>query len=231
MLYADGSLNGWEDDERVQQLIGIITEHAAYPFLYLVVGRTIAKVIQYFNEESKKIVEARGSLFVDIFDIPNENNMDPHPQATGHRFIADRLGDAMLPKVNVAITSGSGSVSSPARVLLGHDVTFEVEGVDGSELLSVTVNGNELDVAPDAATFTVSDVQEDLDVQVVFTGQKEEPDTPERPSVWENLMNKLPVLQVISKVIRKAFSLRDILERTAAGTRVKPAFFNQFLNH
>ena len=42
----------------------------------------------------KEVAESKGAIYVDVYEISNESNFDPHPTAQGHKDIADKLYEA-----------------------------------------------------------------------------------------------------------------------------------------
>ena len=84
---------------RVEALTAIVMSQLAYPMQYLLAGKSMDDMIRLLNEKLKVIAEEKGVAFVDVYDITNESNLDPHPDAAHHREIADRLEAALKPMV------------------------------------------------------------------------------------------------------------------------------------
>ena len=85
------------------KLVSIISEEISYPMQYLLVGQNISDAMQSLNHKLDVIAEETGCIYVDVFDISNENNLDPHPNAQGHHDIADimktELSDVIISKM------------------------------------------------------------------------------------------------------------------------------------
>lgn len=77
--------------QRVQALVKMIAEEISYPVQYLTLGKNVDPQMKLLNQKLSAIAEEEGATYVDIYDISNENNLDPHPNKNGHREIADRL--------------------------------------------------------------------------------------------------------------------------------------------
>ncbi len=112
-IITDG--NGSADDKsaRVKALLSIIASEVSYPLQYLTIGKAVDSRVQELNEGLKGVAADTGSSYVDIHNISNENNMDPHPTAEGHREIADILTATLAEKVfpgcfdkNLEMTAG-----------------------------------------------------------------------------------------------------------------------------
>jgi len=80
---------------RIQALVTIAAEELAYPIQYLTAGKNVDPQMRLLNEKLQEIAERQGATYVDVYDISNECNTDPHPTAEGHKEIADRLEAAM----------------------------------------------------------------------------------------------------------------------------------------
>ncbi|WP_024859539.1 dockerin type I domain-containing protein [Ruminococcus flavefaciens] len=72
-----------------------IAEEVASPMAMQVAGKNVDPQIRRLNEELKTVAEETGAVYVDVYDISPEKDFDPHPNANGHREIADILYNAM----------------------------------------------------------------------------------------------------------------------------------------
>ena len=89
--------------EAIMYVASMIADEITYPIQYLLIGRTVDPQIKYLNELLAQIAEEEGATFVDIYDISNECNLDPHPDAQGHQEIAEHLEAALAELVSDAM--------------------------------------------------------------------------------------------------------------------------------
>ena len=68
----------------------IATEIAA-PMAMQVAGKNVDPQMRRLNEKLIEVAEETGAVYVDVYDISPENDFDPHPNANGHKEIADIL--------------------------------------------------------------------------------------------------------------------------------------------
>ena len=78
-------------EAKVSELIDEMVENLRYNIIYLLFGRVIKDVIIEYNERLRAFADERGYIYVDIYDIPNDTRLDPHPMSDGHRYIADQI--------------------------------------------------------------------------------------------------------------------------------------------
>lgn len=96
-LYMSGaarSIQGMvqkKTEEELASLIDEAVENLRFNLVYLLFGRTIKAVTIQYNEQLRAFSNERGYKFVDIFDIPDDTRLDPHPLSEGHRYIADQI--------------------------------------------------------------------------------------------------------------------------------------------
>jgi hypothetical protein len=96
-LYKSGaarSIQGMvqkKTEEELASLIDEAVENLRFNLVYLLFGRTIKAVTIQYNEQLRAFSNERGYKFVDIFDIPDDTRLDPHPLSEGHRYIADQI--------------------------------------------------------------------------------------------------------------------------------------------
>lgn len=91
--------------ERIKALVNIAAQELAYPIQYLTAGKNVDPQMKLLNELLQGIAEEHGATFVDVYDISNECNTDPHPTAAGHKEIADRLEAAMMESIIAKMTA------------------------------------------------------------------------------------------------------------------------------
>jgi lysophospholipase L1-like esterase len=92
--YAAGLDENADKETITANLKAIVSDELAYPLQYLLAGKTIDKTIKKLNDALEDVAESKGALYVDVYDISNECNLDPHPVAQGHEEIAEILYDA-----------------------------------------------------------------------------------------------------------------------------------------
>lgn len=85
--------------ERLKAILSAFAQELAYPIQYLTVGKNVAPQMLLLNQLLKGVADEQGATYVDVYDISNECNTDPHPTAAGHKEIADRLEAAMIDKI------------------------------------------------------------------------------------------------------------------------------------
>lgn len=90
---------------RIKALLAIAAEELAYPIQYLTAGKNVDPQMKLLNAKLQEIAEKHGATYVDVYDITNECNTDPHPTPDGHQEIADRLEAAMMDKIVEKMTS------------------------------------------------------------------------------------------------------------------------------
>ena len=90
---------------RIKALLSIVAEELAYPIQYLTAGKNVDPQMKLLNEKLQEIAERQGATYVDVYDISNECNTDPHPTAAGHKEIADRLEATIMDKIVEKMTS------------------------------------------------------------------------------------------------------------------------------
>ena len=101
-LYDTTAVNNYFDKlrrERVKRLVTIAAEELAYPIQYLTAGKNVDPQMRQLNCLLQDIADKYGATYVDVYDISNECNTDPHPTAAGHKEIADRLEAAMYGQI------------------------------------------------------------------------------------------------------------------------------------
>lgn len=92
-------------EARIKALLAIAAEELAYPIQYLTAGKIVDPQITQLNTKLQEIAEKHGATYVDVYDISNECNTDPHPTVEGHKEIADRLEAAITGITNQQLHS------------------------------------------------------------------------------------------------------------------------------
>ena len=78
-------------EKRVSELVDEAVENLRYNLVFLLFGRAVRDTIIQYNEQLSSFAEDRGYIYVDIFGIPDDTRLDPHPLSEGHRYIADQI--------------------------------------------------------------------------------------------------------------------------------------------
>ena len=82
-------------NSKAYKLIMRLIKDLQYPIVYVAVGYPSKLAIQEFNSRIQEYAEENGYLYVDVYDIPNDERSDPHPTAEGHQYIADKILDVL----------------------------------------------------------------------------------------------------------------------------------------
>ena len=77
--------------------------------------------MRFLNDLLIDVADRHNATYVNVYDISNECNTDPHPTAEGHKEIADRLEAAVKDLVLAKMTS------DPEEVLILGDVDSDGE--------------------------------------------------------------------------------------------------------
>lgn len=79
----------WQQSKaKMTQLMSIVSEEIAYPMQYAIAGKNVEPQMKSLNEKLQAIAEEENAVYVDVYNISNELNLDPHPTAKGHSEIA-----------------------------------------------------------------------------------------------------------------------------------------------
>lgn len=81
-----------------------IADEIAAPMAMQIAGKNVDPQIKRLNEQLKTVAEETGAIFVDVYDISPEDDFDPHPNANGHKEIADILLSNLSDLVNERMT-------------------------------------------------------------------------------------------------------------------------------
>ncbi len=116
---------------QLDKLMVILKEELSYPIQYLFAGQTIDPALKSLNEKLTVVADETDSVYVDVYDISNENNLDPHPMAQGHKEIADlmmtSLSDTVTAQMDALASFRNVSTVSAKQIKLGEKV--KIRGV------------------------------------------------------------------------------------------------------
>ena len=82
------------------RLVSAVANEISYPLLYMTAGNNVDPQMTLLNQKLKALADKTGSTYVDVYDINNECNLDPHPTANGHKEIADIMKTELSGMVN-----------------------------------------------------------------------------------------------------------------------------------
>ena len=82
------------------KLVSAVANEISYPLLYMTAGNNVDPQMTLINERLKDLADRTGSTYVDVYDISNECNLDPHPTASGHQEIADIMKAKLSGMIN-----------------------------------------------------------------------------------------------------------------------------------
>lgn len=216
---AFSGMDSYSEEELDKELDKFDKAYAAfeavrYPLVYLTIGRKAASVMQYYNEKLEEVAEEKDVIYIDSYDIPNHDSFDPHPGPEGQVAIAEHVADAFISDMTVEIVGNgtlSPAVSTGAKVLYGHDVTYQAVPEEGNELKSLTVNGEDkTGIVDENGQFTLENVTEDTSIQVTFIdpNQKDESSSSKPYTVILSLLRRIrTILSRTGKItLRQIFS-------------------------
>ena len=78
-----------KDKEKFAKLAAVVADEISYPLQYTLAGKSVEPQMLALNEKLKEIADATGAVYIDVYNIRNECNLDPHPNVQGHHDIAD----------------------------------------------------------------------------------------------------------------------------------------------
>ena len=104
------------------RLVSAVANEIAYPLLYTTAGKNVNPQMTMLNDRLKALADETGSTFVNVYDISNECNLDPHPKASGHQEIADIMKSELSAMVNERM-SGTAAPEAEKVTLSQRSVT------------------------------------------------------------------------------------------------------------
>lgn len=84
-----------ESKEQIKEILNRLADEIALPMLQMMAGETVDPQIKLLNSKLKAIADSKGCVYVDTYGIPSDGDFDPHPDAAGHRAIAERMENAL----------------------------------------------------------------------------------------------------------------------------------------
>ena len=83
------------DPEELKALLEQISDEIFYPMAVTLAGRNVDPQIQLLNEKMEALAAEQDAVYVDVYSVTPEQNLDPHPEAPGHVEIADLMKAAL----------------------------------------------------------------------------------------------------------------------------------------
>lgn len=131
------------------KLVSAVANEIAYPIQYMTAGKNVEPQMLSLNEHLKEIAQKTGSIYVDIYNISNECNPDPHPDVNGHREIAEIMKTTLSDTVIKGMTGTE--VPAPTSVKLNKTSVSVAKGQTCQLTATVDPTG-----ASQAVTWTTS---------------------------------------------------------------------------
>ena len=137
--------------EKMAQLLSIISDEIAYPMQYLLAGKNVAPSIISLNEKLQNIADEKGAVFVDVYDISNELNLDPHPDANGHyeiaEFMKNTLSDKVIERMVVPEAESVALNKTAVNIGIGQNYTLTATVAPTDAIQKVTWSSNNEEIA------------------------------------------------------------------------------------
>ena len=137
--------------EKMAQLLSIISDEIAYPMQYLLAGKNVAPSIISLNEKLQNVADEKGAVFVDVYDISNELNLDPHPDANGHyeiaEFMKNTLSDKVIERMVVPEAESVALNKTAVNIGIGQNYTLTATVAPTDAIQKVTWSSNNEEIA------------------------------------------------------------------------------------
>lgn len=162
--------------DKLNSILQRVLAEIQYPLMHLLLGEPALDAVAYFNSTISDYADSYGVPYIDIYDIPNENNFNPHPTAAGHKHIADKIINKLVNNVEVE-KSDNGVVNFPPTTVYSVENTYTVTPNDGFDVESIFVNGNAVDFDRNdngVCTFKLKADCEDMKITVNYCPAKAE---------------------------------------------------------
>jgi len=98
------------------RLVSAVANEISYPLLYMTAGNNVDPQMTLINERLKDLADKTGSTYVDIYDISNECNLDPHPMAQGHQEIADIMKSELSGMINERMSGNAAPAAEKVTI-------------------------------------------------------------------------------------------------------------------
>jgi len=133
-------------DERLTDMF----EQLSFPIAVLMMSDGLADVYSEMNSFVEEMAEKYDVAYVDISDAPASGKYDPHPTEIGHKWIAERLYETVVPTVEANVSpagTGRGTLTNKGTTenRLGATQIYRFVPSEGSYVSAVFVDGKLLD--------------------------------------------------------------------------------------
>lgn len=95
--------------KKITDLLDVVKDEISYPLQYMTLAQNVEPQMVSLNEKLQDYAAKEGYYYVDTYGIRNENNLDPHPTAAGHRDIAKfmkaELSDVAVARMNAELSA------------------------------------------------------------------------------------------------------------------------------
>ena len=137
--------------EKMAQLLSIISDEIAYPMQYLLAGKNVAPSIISLNEKLQSVADENGAVFVDVYNISNELNLDPHPDANGHyeiaEFMKNTLSDKVIERMVVPEAESVALNKTAVNIGIGQNYTLTATVAPTDAIQKVTWSSSNEEIA------------------------------------------------------------------------------------
>ena len=137
--------------EKMAQLLSIISDEIAYPMQYLLAGKNVAPSIISLNEKLQNVADEKGAVFVDVYNISNELNLDPHPDANGHyeiaEFMKNTLSDKVIERMVVPEAESVALNKTAVNIGIGQNYTLTATVAPTDAIQKVTWSSSNEEIA------------------------------------------------------------------------------------
>ncbi len=143
-----GSLD-LSDPETSTALTRLVTD-LSFPLSVLLVGNALSDTYAEMNDFLQEMSEKYDLPYVDVSDAPSSGRYDPHPTKYGHKWIADRLYETVVPQINASVSpasTGDGTLTplGSREFRLRDSQTYRFLAADGSDISSIFIDGQQID--------------------------------------------------------------------------------------
>lgn len=111
-----------------------IASEIAAPMAMQMAGKNVDPQMKRLNEDLKAIAEETGATYVDVYGISPEDDFDPHPNANGHKEIADILYNTLSDLISERMTVPEEEPTTEAEQV-SHRTYRYIGDVDGNGLI------------------------------------------------------------------------------------------------
>ena len=140
-----------QKQEKMAQLLAIVSDEVAYPMQYLLAGKNIEPALLSLNEKLQTVADEKGCVYVDVYAISNECNLDPHPNTQGHHDIADimkdTLADTVLDKMVVTPAESVSLSKTAVNIGVGQKYTLKATVAPSDALQNVKWSSSDKTIA------------------------------------------------------------------------------------